>query len=197
LVFAFLLTDLTWDSTTDWLATHGLRIVFIVLLAAVIAQIVKHLIPRVVNVAVRRQLLQDPPEDVRRRAETISTALRNTILVFVFVTSAFMVLAEVGINITPLLTGAGIIGVALGFGAQSLVRDVIKGFFILLENQYSRGDLITVAGVSGIVDDVTLRRTVIHDERGVVHYIPNGEITVASNRTNEVPASDQGPAQSH
>ncbi len=196
-MFAFLISDLDWDRTTDWLATHGLRIVFIVLLAAIIAQLMTHLMPRVVGVAVSRQLLQEPAEDVKRRAETISTALRNTVIVFVFVTSAFMILAEVGINITPLLTGAGIIGVALGFGAQSLVRDVIKGFFILLENQYSRGDLITIAGVSGIVDDITLRRTVIHDDRGVVHYIPNGEITVASNRTNEVPASDQGPGQTH
>lgn len=201
-MFLFLISEWDWDQITDWLATHGTRILFIVLFAAVVTQISRHIVPRVIRVAVSRQVMQEPPAEVKRRSETISTALLNTILVFVLVTSAFMVLAEVGLNIAPLLTGAGIIGVALGFGAQSLVRDVIKGFFILLENQYSSGDRITVTSVSnivvsGIVDEVTLRRTVIRDDRGVIHYVPNGEIAVSSNRTNEDAAPVTGQQSGH
>jgi small conductance mechanosensitive channel len=97
----------------------------------------------------------------------------------------FTILPEAGVTITPILASVGIVGIALGFGAQSLVRDTINGLFILMENQYSEGDVVTVAGISGRVEDVSLRRTVLRDLDGVVHYVPNGHIAVASNLTQE------------
>ena len=96
-----------------------------------------------------------------------------------------MILGELGIQLGPLLATAGIGAVAIGFGAQSLVKDVIGGFFIILENQYRIGDAIEVAGVSGLVESVSLRKTVLRDLEGRVHTIPNGEIKVVSNLSKE------------
>ena len=94
-----------------------------------------------------------------------------------------MIFIELGINVTPILTGAGIIGIAIGFGAQDMVKNVFHGFFILLEDQSSEGDVVMIAGITGTVENFDLRRTVIRDLDGVQHHIPNGEITVASNKT--------------
>src|SRR4030043_525458 len=96
-----------------------------------------------------------------------------------------MLLSEVGIYIAPVLAGVGIIGLAIGFGAQSLVKDIISGLFILIENQYRKGDVVKIADVSGLVEDINLRRTVLRDLDGIVHVVPNGEIRVASNLTKE------------
>ena len=94
-----------------------------------------------------------------------------------------MILGAFGLNIGPAVAGLGVVGVAVGFGAQSLVRDYLTGCLILIENQFSRGDVVTVAGVTGTVEDFSLRRTTLRDLDGVVHTVPNGEIKVASNRT--------------
>jgi small conductance mechanosensitive channel len=97
----------------------------------------------------------------------------------------FTTLPELGVNVTPILASVGIAGIAVGFGAQSLVKDVLTGLFILVENQYSKGDVVTLAGISGQVEEVGLRRTVLRDLDGIVHHVPNGEIAVASNLTQE------------
>lgn len=94
-----------------------------------------------------------------------------------------MVLQELGVNIAPLLAGAGVLGVAIGFGAQYLIRDIISGFFMIVENQYRIGDLITVENITGTVENISLRVTTLRDWNGVVHYIPNGEIKKLSNQT--------------
>jgi small conductance mechanosensitive channel len=94
-----------------------------------------------------------------------------------------MLLTEAGLEIGPILAGFGIAGIAVGFGAQYLVKDLIAGIFVLMENQYRVGDVAQVAGVTGIVEEVNLRKTVIRDLDGIVHHIPNGSITVASNYT--------------
>ncbi len=96
-----------------------------------------------------------------------------------------MALREIGLDITPLLAGAGVAGLAIGFGAQSLIKDVIAGFFILMEDQFHVGDVIQAAGVSGQVERMSLRTTIVRDLQGTVHFIPNGEIKVASNLTKE------------
>ena len=94
-----------------------------------------------------------------------------------------MILHEFGVNISPALTGAGIIGVALGFGAQSLVRDLIGGFFLILENQIRVGDVIAINGIGGLVEEINLRTTMLRDEEGTVHVFPNGAITTLANRS--------------
>jgi small conductance mechanosensitive channel len=124
-------------------------------------------------------------EEVKQRIETLQLALRRTVGVLLAVAVAFVILAEVGVNIAPFLAGFGIAGVAVAFAAQHLVRDVLNGLIMLAEDWYSKGDVVRVAGVSGVVEDITLRRTVLRDLDGIVHSVPNGEITVASNFTKE------------
>ena len=94
-----------------------------------------------------------------------------------------MILGELDLDIGPAVAGLGVVGIAVGFGAQSIVRDYFTGALILVENQFSKGDVISIAGVSGTVEDFSLRRTTLRDLDGVVHTVPNGEIKVASNRT--------------
>jgi len=101
------------------------------------------------------------------------------------VVAAVMLLSELGINITPLLAGAGVLGVAIGFGAQNLIRDFLSGLFIFLEDQFNQGDVVEIAGRSGVVEEINLRRTVLRDLDGILHIIPNGEITISSNYTRD------------
>jgi len=95
----------------------------------------------------------------------------------------FMMLSDIGLNIAPMIAGVGVVGIAIGFGAQSLVKDIISGLFILLENQYRKGDVVKIADTSGLVEDINLRRTLLRDLDGIVHSVPNGEIAVSSNFT--------------
>ena len=117
-----------------------------------------------------------------KRGHTISQLLRSIGRV-VIVTIAVLLTFDVFINIAPILAGAGILGLAISFGAQSLVRDIISGFFILLENQFAVGDVIEAAGKSGVVERMTLRVAVLRDLDGTMHVIPNGELKVVSNKT--------------
>jgi small conductance mechanosensitive channel len=117
-----------------------------------------------------------------KRGRTISQLLRSVGRV-VIVTIALLLTFNVFINIAPILAGAGILGLAVSFGAQSLVRDIISGFFILLENQFAVGDVIEAAGKSGVVEKMTMRLVVLRDLEGTMHVIPNGEMKVISNKT--------------
>src|ERR671912_510318 len=96
--------------------------------------------------------------------------------------AVLMILNEFNVNISPALTGAGIVGVALGFGAQTLVRDLIGGFFLILENQIRVGDVVAINGIGGLVEAINLRTTILRDEEGTVHVVPNGAITTHANR---------------
>ena len=123
--------------------------------------------------------------EAKKRANTLGNILRHAFLIIITFVAVLMILGELGIQLGPLLATAGIGAVAICFGAQSLVKDMISGFFIILENQYRIGDVIEVAGVSGLVESVGLRKTVLRDLQGKVHTIPNGEIKVVSNLSKE------------
>ena len=118
-----------------------------------------------------------------KRARTLGGVLTNITTVVVLIIAALMVLKEFQVDISPALTGAGIIGVALGFGAQTLVRDLIGGFFLILENQIRVGDVAAINGIGGAVEAINLRTTVLRDEEGTVHVIPNGAISTLANRS--------------
>ena len=115
--------------------------------------------------------------------DTLETLGTNVIRLFVFLIALVMILGELDLDIGPAIAGLGVVGIAVGFGTQSIVRDYFTGALILIENQYSKGDVVTIAGVTGTVEDFWLRRTTLRDLDGVVHTVPNGEIKVASNRT--------------
>lgn len=162
------------------LTRSGLRVLGIWLLA--------WLAYRVVRLAARRiEIAVDDGDDSvttlrERRGQTISQLLRSVGRVVVFAI-ALLLTFNVFIDIGPILAGAGILGLAVSFGAQSLVKDVISGFFILFENQFAIGDVIEVAGKSGLVEKMTLRVVQLRDGEGVMHVVPNGEIKVVSNKT--------------
>jgi moderate conductance mechanosensitive channel len=121
--------------------------------------------------------------EIAKRRDTIETLGSRVIQGFILIVAALTALDRLGVAIAPAVAGFGVVGIAVGFGAQSLVRDYFNGWLILLENQFSIGDVVTIAGVTGTVEDLTLRRTSVRDLDGVVHNVPNGEIKVASNRT--------------
>ena len=124
-----------------------------------------------------------PSLDEQARIDTLARVFRNSTAVIVVIVAGTLILGELGISIAPILATAGVAGVAIGFGAQSLIKDYFNGFFLLLEDQLRQGDVVEVAGKSGLVEEVTLRYVRLRDFEGHVHFVPNGEIKVVTNRT--------------
>lgn len=138
-----------------------------------------------IRVAVREQMKYEPEEEIDQRIDTLSHVTYRTLLLVVVIVTGIIMLTEAGINVAPLIAGFGLVGLAVGFGAQSLVKDMINGLFILIDNEYSKGDVVTIAGTTGIVEDLNLRRTVLRDIDGTVHHVPHSSIDVSSNWTKE------------
>jgi small-conductance mechanosensitive channel/uncharacterized protein YjeT (DUF2065 family) len=179
------LFNINTSAVRDWLVVHGTRIGIILVLSVAALFVLGFLGSKGIRAFVARGAPEQVEEEVRKRADTLSNVLITAGQVFIIVIAAFVILSELGINIGPILAGAGVVGIAIGFGAQSLVKDIIAGVFIILENQYRVGDVVTVASISGLVEQINLRRTVLRDLDGIVHTVPNGEIRVASNFTKE------------
>ena len=169
----------------SWLIAHGIPITIIAVPAYAAYRVIRATLPRIIGrfIALRGKR-RETKERIIKRTQTLSAVLTATIGVIIAIAAAFMILSEIGINITPLLAGAGIAGIAIGFGAQSMVRDLISGFFIIIENQYDVGDVVKVNNqIAGGVEGLNLRRTLLRDLDGIQHVIPNGEIRMASNLT--------------
>lgn len=163
-----------------------LRVILILAVVLAVFSVAHRIAPRLSAVLVRAR--EDdaaalPEAELMKRRETIAGVFERTLEVVVLVLGVFMILSEVGIDITPVLAGVGVVGLAVGFGAQSLVRDIISGIFILIEDQYRRGDVVKIAGIAAYVEDLNLRRTVMRDLDGIVYSVPNGEVTVSANYT--------------
>lgn len=153
------------------------RIALILLITALALRAVRQLIPQLRDAIVRRQ---QTPED-GQRVRTLSRVARYILTVATSLVSAMLILGELGISVAPILGAAGVVGIAVGFGAQSLVKDYFTGFFLLLENQIRLGDVVDVGGKSGLVEEITLRYLRLRDYSGNVHYIPNGTISTVTN----------------
>ena len=168
-------------------AVQLIRVLVIVILAYVILAIVGRLIPRLraYTVAIMISHAGGSALELEKRAATLAGIARNTAAVLVVGVAAMMVLREVGFDIAPILAGAGVVGLAVGFGAQNLVRDVISGIFLLVENQIRVNDVAIINGTGGLVEEINLRTTVLRSQDGVVHIFPNGTITTLSNMTRE------------
>jgi small conductance mechanosensitive channel len=173
------------DSPGDWLRDHGSVIAAAIVLALIAAFFVRNIVPHALRPAVTRQMSGRSDTEIDRRIETLSGVIIRTAEVVLFLLALFTILPEFGLDIRPVLAGVGITGIALGLGAQSLVRDTLNGIFILSENQYAKGDVVTIAGVTGTVEDVTLRRTLLRDVDGVMYTVPNSSVAVAANFTRD------------
>ena len=167
----------------NWLVTDGLRIVLILFLSWVLGRVTRRAIPRLFSSIMLTQASAADHDEIMKRSETLSSVFVGAVVTLIYISALFMILTELSVPIGPVLGGFGIAGIAVGFGAQYLVRDLIAGVFILAENQYRTGDVVTVAGTSGLVESINLRRTVLRDLDGQVIVIPNGEISVAFNKT--------------
>ena len=175
----------TVDRIEDWALDQGLTIVSIVIFAIIAMIALNIIVPRLVRLSTETELGGKSQVEIEKRTKTLTHVFTRTGTTLIVVMGFITILPELGVNIGPLLAGLGIAGIALGFGAQNLVKDVISGVFILTYDQYSTGDVFEVGGKTGVVEDVGLRRTVLRDLDGVVHFVPNGEIVVSSNMTQD------------
>ncbi|HBY04570.1 MAG TPA: mechanosensitive ion channel protein MscS [Desulfotomaculum sp.] len=169
------------DLLTGWLLHSGLRILLVIAAAFIAERLINTAFKRFEKVLTSQEYVQEN----KKRVHTLLGILHKIVKVSAFVVAVIIILNELGIDIRPIITAAGIGGLALGFGAQSLVKDVISGFFILLENQIRIGDIVSLNGTSGEVVSINLRTTVLRDLSGVVHIFPNGSITSVSNMTKD------------
>jgi moderate conductance mechanosensitive channel len=166
-----------------WFFVSGMRVVLIVVLSWLLVRIIGGAVARLEIEAARGTSLDAIERS--KRVRTLGNLVYNTIGVVVGVAAVLMVLRELDVDILPLLTGAGIVGLAIGFGAQSLVKDVISGFFLIFENQVRVGDVANINGTGGLVEAITMRTVVLRDLNGTVHVFPNGSINTLANLTKD------------
>jgi small conductance mechanosensitive channel len=165
------------QSLISWFFSSGIKIILIIIGGWLTVRIGRKFIDRAVRKAVRHE----DREAELKRENTLIRIFSGGLTIMVWLVVFMMILDVAGLSIGPVLAGAGILGVALGFGAQYMIRDFLAGLFVVLENQYRVGDVACFDGTCGLVEDITLRKTVLRDLDGVVHHVPNGEIRKASN----------------
>lgn len=164
----------------------ALRILFILTLAWLMSKFARAGLARFERRLIEQGRQQgDVPSEASKRAETLVRLLRQAVIIMLWLVALLIVLNELGISVGPILASAGVLGLAIGFGAQNLVRDVISGFFLILENQVRVGDVAVVNGTGGLVEAINFRTLVLRDLSGLVHIFPNGTITTLSNVTKE------------
>lgn len=185
IMMATSLTDRT-QKVWSWFSGSPLHIVVIVVIALTAQRLGSRAITRAVNRLAAANLVHGPGHVIARqraRAKTTGTVLTSTLNAVIWVIALGMILGEFGLNLGPLIASAGVIGIAIGLGAQTIVRDVLAGLFMLIEDQYGVGDRIEVLEISGTVERVGLRITTVRDESGTLWYLRNGEILKVGNRS--------------
>ena len=190
-------------SVSDDIASVGLRILLIVVVAWILRRLVRKHSPRIINSIISRQEAADREvaeaetdltdeqrielelrqERGRQRSSTLGQVLSSIVSVLIISVGAMMILAELGIDLAPLIAGAGVVGIAIGFGAQQMVQDFLAGIFIIVEDEYGVGDVVDTGHATGVVERLTLRVTQLRDVDGTVWYVPNGEIQRIGNRS--------------
>ncbi|WP_417542320.1 mechanosensitive ion channel family protein [Methylophaga thalassica] len=174
--------EISWSA----IITASLRMVLIFIIAWVATWLMKSALQRFeVRLVGKATARGESSLESRKRIETIVRLLKQAGLLAIWITFFLIILREIGVEVGPLIASAGIVGLAIGFGAQNLVRDVISGFFMILENQIRVGDVAVINGTGGLVEAINFRTTVLRDLAGIVHFFPNGTITTLSNMTTE------------
>jgi small-conductance mechanosensitive channel len=168
-------------SIKNWALTTGIKIVLIVIFTLILIKVIKVVSNRLSSVFLKKK----EDEESKKRAKTLTSVIQNFLVILVLVIAAITLIGQLGIEIAPLLATAGIAGVAIGFAGQSLIKDIINGFFLLLWDQVRVGDVVQISDKSGLVEMINLKMTVLRDLAGNVHYIPNGSIDVVTNMTKD------------
>jgi small conductance mechanosensitive channel len=177
-MFDFLVDNL--EQIKLWIFANGLRILLILALWFATLKLAKSLSKRLFERMGRKE-----DDEYKKRMDTLASLVSITLAITISAVGLVLVLGELGIEIGPILAAAGVVGVAVGFGAQHLVQDVISGFFIFMEDQIRVGDVVQIAGKGGLVERVNLRMTILRDLAGNVHYVRNGQIDVVTNMTKD------------
>ncbi len=170
------------NSIANWFDQHLINILIILILCWVLRKFGTKFFSTVIHKTVRADLY--PTEaDRKKRIKTLDNLIAAIMKVVTWLVAIFMIISELGINTAPLLASAGVIGLAVGFGAQSLVKDFVTGIFIITEHQYRVGDIVQIGQVLGTVEAITIRTTIIRELNGDLHHVPNGSIVVTTNKT--------------
>lgn len=167
----------------SWLWAHGIKIVLILGTAILINRFLKTFVKKAVTKQIRDNI---PEEEEQKRIETLVKVFEGTFTFIVWIVAVLMVLPELGVNTAPILASLGVAGLAIGMATKDIIADFVSGLFIILENQYHLGDKVKVAGLEGKVIEITLRRTIIRDEEGRTHSIPNSKVIIVSKNRNKV-----------
>jgi len=186
LKFLDYLTSL-WKGLYEWAVSQLPAILVLIVITFIVLRLSKFLIKRLKRIIIKRLEDKEEPKSAEsaKRVETLLNILKGIINISIWTIFIIILLSKLGLNIGPILAGAGIVGLAVGFGAQELVRDFIAGFFILLENQIRKGDVAIINGTGGLVESVKLRTITLRDLSGTTHIFQNGKINSLSNMTKE------------
>lgn len=172
--------DAYLEKLGEWVMTNGLRVVLILVLTLVVIKVLQLL-----NMRLFRRAAERKDEEFKKRMDTLGSIIGSLLKVTIITVAVIMIMSELGVKVGPILAAAGIVGVAIGFGAQHLVKDLISGFFLLMDDQIRVGDVVQIADKGGLVEKISLRVTTLRDLAGNVHYVHNGEIAVVTNMTKE------------
>src|SRR5947209_9952295 len=166
---------------------NAVRIALILVFAYIATRLTGRLIKGLRKYAIRMMLKAGggTEYELEKQADTVIGVTRKSVVALIWTVAFFMVLREMDFDIRPLLAGAGVVGLAIGFGAQTLIKDVLAGFFLLIENQMRVNDVVVINGQGGLVEEINLRTTILRSEDGAVHIFPNGSIQTLSNLTRE------------
>ena len=181
-LFTQYFANVQWED----LIFSGLRILLILIMVWVLSGVIRKLLQRLEQALTARGHAEgEVPGEASKRAETLVRLLRQGVIILLWLMAGLLILRQLGVDIAPILASAGVVGLAVGFGAQNLVRDVISGFFMILENQVRVGDVAIINGTGGLVEKINFRTIVLRDLSGTVHTFPNGTITTLANMTRE------------
>ncbi|HJN62310.1 MAG TPA: mechanosensitive ion channel [Candidatus Parcubacteria bacterium] len=166
-----------------WFLSSGIKVIVILIGAKLIGRFGKVFIEKFIREAVKPDRVTKDKEGEKKREDTLIRIFNSILNIVIWVIAIMAVLPEFGMDVTPILAGAGLLGLAIGMGAKNIIADFLAGIFIILEDQYRVGDSVKIAGIEGVVKNLNLRRTIIKDAEGVEHSIPNGQIKVSANKS--------------
>ncbi len=179
---------LKYSQNIHWedIISSGMRILLILVMVWILSRVIRTMLKRLEHTLIAKGHAEgEMPSEAEKRSETLVKLLRQGVIIVMWVMAVLLILRQLGVDVGPVLASAGIVGVAVGFGAQHLVRDVIAGFFMILENQVRVGDVAVINGTGGLVERINFRTIVLRDLSGVVHTFPNGTINTLANVTRE------------